>query len=381
MKKGLSLGFYFNVVLVVVLTCSAIFIIREINFQEQNQALAEAETKAKLILDRNLAIHTYFSHKLKPSVFELSDSVRPESYFEPAWMSSTYAVREIDKNFKALNDEDYYYKECAINARSPENEADEFEKDFIQKLNKNKDLKYLSLVRELNGNYFYVTLRRGEVLEESCLKCHSTPENAPKKLVETYGASRSFKRHVDEVISAISIRVPLSAAYAKANSFSRHLSMVFIIILAFIFAVHYLLYQLLVAGPVTHLQEKTLAISQNEERLGEELSLPLSREFRALTSAFNTMSLKLRHHMNHLEDRVSERTSELTRSNDKLQHALDEIKTIQGIIPICMYCKEIRDDKGSWNQLEKYIAERSDALFSHSICDKCMQKHYPDDAD
>ena len=65
----------------------------------------------------------------------------------------------------------------------------------------------------------------------------------------------------------------------------------------------------------------------------------------------------------------------------KLQKAHKEIKKLEGIIPICMHCKEIRDDKGSWNQLEKYIGEHSEAQFSHSICDKCLKEHYPEEDD
>ncbi len=70
----------------------------------------------------------------------------------------------------------------------------------------------------------------------------------------------------------------------------------------------------------------------------------------------------------------------LQEKNDALQKAIDEIKTLQGILPICMYCKEIRDDKGDWSQLEKYISDHSEARFSHGICDKCLEKHYPDEA-
>lgn len=62
--------------------------------------------------------------------------------------------------------------------------------------------------------------------------------------------------------------------------------------------------------------------------------------------------------------------NEKTRS---LQNALSKIKTLSGIIPICLHCKCIRDDKGYWNELEKYISDHSDALFSHGICDKCLK--------
>ncbi len=55
-----------------------------------------------------------------------------------------------------------------------------------------------------------------------------------------------------------------------------------------------------------------------------------------------------------------------------------EVTFLKGIIPICMHCKGIRDDKGSWKQLEKYISEASDIQFSHGICNSCMEKFYPD---
>lgn len=65
-----------------------------------------------------------------------------------------------------------------------------------------------------------------------------------------------------------------------------------------------------------------------------------------------------------LESKVKERT-------EQLKKALNEIKSLRGIIPICSYCHKIRDDKGSWSQLEKYICEHSDASFSHGVCPEC----------
>jgi len=62
----------------------------------------------------------------------------------------------------------------------------------------------------------------------------------------------------------------------------------------------------------------------------------------------------------------------------ELQKALDEVKTLSGLLPICSTCKKIRDDKGYWNQIENYIGEHSEAQFTHSICPDCLVKHYPD---
>lgn len=61
-----------------------------------------------------------------------------------------------------------------------------------------------------------------------------------------------------------------------------------------------------------------------------------------------------------------------------LQDALREIKTLQGIVPICSFCKKIRDDKGFWSQVEFYISQHTEAEFSHGICPDCRKKHYPE---
>ena len=63
---------------------------------------------------------------------------------------------------------------------------------------------------------------------------------------------------------------------------------------------------------------------------------------------------------------------------EALQKALSEVKTLQGFLPICSYCKKIRDDKGYWSQIESYIHKHSDAEFSHGICPECAKKYYPD---
>jgi len=67
----------------------------------------------------------------------------------------------------------------------------------------------------------------------------------------------------------------------------------------------------------------------------------------------------------------------LQHKNMELQSALAEIKELRGIIPICSYCKKIRDDKGYWNKLEHYLHTHSRAKMSHSICPDCLHKHYP----
>jgi len=69
---------------------------------------------------------------------------------------------------------------------------------------------------------------------------------------------------------------------------------------------------------------------------------------------------------------------ELEKTNKELKSALDTIKTLHGIIPICANCKKIRDDKGAWSQLEAYFSKHSEVQFSHGICPECAKKLYPE---
>jgi hypothetical protein len=71
-------------------------------------------------------------------------------------------------------------------------------------------------------------LRGGEVIEESCLRCHSTSDQAPADLVKIHGPERRFHRTAGQQVSAISIRIPLAEAYANANRFSLRLSLLLI---------------------------------------------------------------------------------------------------------------------------------------------------------
>lgn len=59
---------------------------------------------------------------------------------------------------------------------------------------------------------------------------------------------------------------------------------------------------------------------------------------------------------------------------NRLQEALEHVRTLSGMLPICSYCKKIRDDKGYWNQLETYLSEHSGTEFTHGICPDCAAK-------
>lgn len=63
---------------------------------------------------------------------------------------------------------------------------------------------------------------------------------------------------------------------------------------------------------------------------------------------------------------------------DKLTRQELELRVLEGLLPICSFCKRIRDEAGEWRQLEGYIASRSEARFSHTFCPECGRRHYPE---
>lgn len=93
-----------------------------------------------------------------------------------------------------------------------------------------------------------------------------------------------------------------------------------------------------------------------------------------------TYMLTRRYNLLHarLEEGVAARTSELAlaleaegRARREAEEALDQVQQLHGLLPICAYCKRIRNDRNYWQQIETYIAERSKATFSHGICPEC----------
>ena len=74
------------------------------------------------------------------------------------------------------------------------------------------------------------------------------------------------------------------------------------------------------------------------------------------------------------ENIIKESHALLIRQKAELEETLARIKRLEGLLKICMQCKKIRTENNDWLQLEKYIGEHSDAVFSHGLCPECLEK-------
>ncbi|WP_051283778.1 response regulator [Desulforegula conservatrix] len=94
-----------------------------------------------------------------------------------------------------------------------------------------------------------------------------------------------------------------------------------------------------------------------------------------ITKPFNSDLVRLRVR-NHLELKIKRDT--LEQRTRELEEALKDVRMLNELLPICASCKNVRNDEGYWEQVEKYFSERTDVMFSHAICPDCLKKLYPE---
>jgi response regulator RpfG family c-di-GMP phosphodiesterase len=119
--------------------------------------------------------------------------------------------------------------------------------------------------------------------------------------------------------------------------------------------------------PVVYLTAYADPATLEQARIAEPLGY--------LTKPFNETDLRAAVEIALYKAKMEAERAELTQ---KLQQALDKVKVLSGLIPICASCKQVRDDKGFWQSVEKYLADHSDLDFTHGICPDCAKRLYPE---
>jgi CheY-like chemotaxis protein len=99
----------------------------------------------------------------------------------------------------------------------------------------------------------------------------------------------------------------------------------------------------------------------------------VSEPFGYLLKPFDHRSLKSNIEMALYKARMDREREDLIK---QLQEALTQVKMLSGLLPICAWCKNVRDDQGYWLRVEEYIQEHSEAKFSHGLCPECAQTHF-----
>ncbi len=179
--------------------------------------------------------------------------------------------------------------------------------------------------------------------------------------------------------------IVISLSEEKAIETARDTTLI-IIIVGIIFTILTAFVALLLgkwaAKPIVELA--AIAETVGEGDLDRKAEVSSRDEIGSLAKSLNLMVTNLNNTMTSRDNLVSEveQRKKVEEEREKvifkLNKALSEVKSLRGILPLCSFCKKIRDDKGYWEQVDVYIHKYSQADISHSICPDCIEKNYPD---
>jgi len=172
------------------------------------KTLLETEVAAKgnLVLSQVEAVREYVRETLRPAMY---DSLEGDRFIIEA-MSTSYVSRKVMDNI-STDMRDFSYRRVADNARNPDFEPRDHERELMGKFMESPSLAAWNGIRRFGGEEFYVTARPVR-FEQSCMRCHGDPANAPEELIERYGGERGFGHTVGEIAGVTSVLIPIAGA-------------------------------------------------------------------------------------------------------------------------------------------------------------------------
>jgi len=176
--------------------------------------IQDAEQEVRSILDTTNALRNYIENVQKPVIYQLKKEGKLyDEYFDPKILSSSYIARNIHeihaKKQLAKSETAYHYKLAATNPRNPKNRADAFEAKILNRFRAGEIKEYSTILTE-NGEKYFFTAIPVDKNKRSCMRCHSTPNAAPKELVKLYGSTAGFHEKIGDIRAMISLKIPLS---------------------------------------------------------------------------------------------------------------------------------------------------------------------------
>jgi HAMP domain-containing protein len=214
MLKKLKLSRRFNILLLAVFLGSVILSGMAFSAILNRNAEREVTAKANLLLQTMLSVRQYTLTQIIP---ELAPRLETEQQFLPQAIPG-YSAREVMEDLRKNPEySDFFYKEATLNPTNLRDKADSFESNLVQQFRQNSGLQEQTGYRSSPaGDLFYIA-RPISITKESCLRCHSTPEAAPKSQLASYGKDNGFGWKLNEIVGAQIISVPASGIIANAR--------------------------------------------------------------------------------------------------------------------------------------------------------------------
>jgi len=259
----------------------------------QENARHEVVQEATIMMAQALAIREYTVKEIRPL---LADQVKVRflPHTVPSWAAQTN-LRALSIRFP-----DYAYKEAALNPTNPRDRASDWEADVVNNFRQTTDSKELVGERDTpTGRALYLA-RPIQITNAACLVCHSTPDAAPRTMIDLYGTANGFGWKHNEIIGAQIVSVPMSVPILRANQTFRTFMLSLTSIFLATFVLLNVMLHMMVIRPVTRLAALADQVSLGNFDAGE-FKATGSDEIGVLTEALGRMKTSLVQAMKMLE--------------------------------------------------------------------------------
>jgi HAMP domain-containing protein len=288
MLNNLRLGAKFNLLLLVAFLISIVISGFALSAILNRNAEDQVVAKALILIQTMNSVRNYTSTQVNP---QLASRLETESEFLPQTVPG-YSAREIFENLRTnKNYSNFFYKEATLNPTNLRDKADSFESELVQSFRNNPGTTELTGTRSFPGGDLFYIARPITITKESCLRCHSTPEAAPKSMLTSYGKDNGFGWKLNEIVGTQVISVPSKEI---VNSARRSLIFVMLVVCS-IFAVTILIINILlkqaVIKPITRMAKFAHEVSTG--KMDTEFQQTSHDEIGVLADAFNRMKLSL----------------------------------------------------------------------------------------
>ena len=275
----------FNLILVTVLGAGFAVIAYTAHHTLYQNAYHEVLGQAGLMMDSAMAVRGYTFDEIRPLLSDdLKEAFLPQ--IVPAYAATQSFIRLHEKN------PDYVYKEATLNPTNPRNRAVDWETDIIGMFQNKPQLEEFSGERETPGGRSLYLTRPIRIDDGACLMCHSTPDVAPESMLLRYGNANGFGWHLNSVVGAQIVSVPMNVPIAKAQAMFQLLMVVLAAIFLTVLVLINLLLKLTVISPIQRMSRTASEVSQG--RLdAPEFALQGKDEIAVLATSFNRMRRSL----------------------------------------------------------------------------------------
>lgn len=296
MLKNFQLSQKFNILLITIFAFA--IIVSGVAFSAilSRNTEQQVSANATLLLQTMLSVRQYTLNQVAP---ELTPRLDTEPEFLPQTVPG-YSAREVFEDLRKNPEyNNFFYKEATLNPTNLRDQADSFETNLVKNFQTNSALKEMTGYRASPAGELFYIARPIAIAKESCLRCHSTPEAAPKSLLTTYGSANGFGWKLNDIVGAQVISIPASLV---TNS-TQHDFFLLMGIIATAFAFIFLLINLLLKYTVIRPLNQMAKVA-NEVSLGNmqvEFERGTNDEIGKLATAFSRLKTSLVMAMNMLE--------------------------------------------------------------------------------